>query len=191
MEDSSRTGKTVVTVTRLSRRSVLATMGILAVPGCIAQPGGDAPDDGPATNPTTDPPSPTPGSVTGPGITPGVNEPKADHAVYLANEGTQERTVSVEVTREATGDPVFEETLTAQPGSESEIYNLNQADPDGVEAFAICARLVSPTPDPTATAGTPAGQNRDCITLQTDACYGTAHITVLESGELQVFYSIC
>lgn len=162
-------------------------MGLLAVPGCIARPGGDTPGDGPSTDPTTDAPSPTPGAVSGPGITPGVNEPKADHAVYLANEGSRARTVSVAVTREATGDPVFEEALTAQPGLESEIYNLNRADPEGVEAFSICARLVAPTPDPTATVG----PDRECITMQTDACYGTAHITVLESGELQVFHSIC
>lgn len=168
-------------------------MGLLAAAGCVADPGNDDPVDGRSPDPSpTDTSSPSVGSQIGTGITPAVNEPKADHAVYLFNEGTRERTVRVQVVREATGESVFDETLTVAPDTEREVYNLKQADPDGVETFTICGELAGPTTEQEpADTETPEAPVRDCITMRTDACHGTAHVTVQGSGELGVIYSIC
>lgn len=179
----------------LTRRAVLATIGVLTTTGCIAgPPAGNATDAPPA-----DTSSQTTGTPTGNGITHGADEPNADHAVYLSNQGASERTIRVQVVREVTGDTVFDETLAIAPNSEREVYNLQQASPADIEEFTICGHLAdqpptpsgTATPDPTDTGSTPDSAYRDCITMRTDSCYGTAHVTVQDTGELRVIYAIC
>lgn len=180
-------------MTDLTRRTVLATMGLFPIAGCI---GGPTPGT-PTEQPPTDTPSPD-GTSNG-GFTPGVNVPEADHGVFVSNRGTQARSVRVRVEREATGETVFDETRTVAPDTEREIYNLQHASPDGIEAFRICGQLAEPTPTSsdsstagsTDTEGTPDSPYRDCITMRTNACYGTAHVTVQADGTLRVIYSIC
>ncbi len=199
LEDSYASRELVTTVPDPTRRTVLATMGALTAAGCVGGPPAGTPTErSPTDRPPTDTSSPPDGTSTG-GVTPGVNVPDADHGVFVSNQGTQERTVRVRVVREATGEPVFEETRTVSPNTEREVYNLQQANPDGIESFRICGSLADSTPTPSAgstpattdTAGRPDSPRRDCITMRTNACYGTAHVTVQGDGTLGVIYSIC
>lgn len=202
MEDSFTLHEKVMTVPDLTRRTILTTLGMLTTSGCIAGPPAGIPTKKPSTEqPPTDTSSPTDRTMTGNWITRGATEPNADHAVFLFNQGTRERTVRIQVIREATDVSVFDETRTVSPNAELEVYNLKQASPDGIEAFTICGQLAEPTPtpigtptpkaEPADTLETPDSPYDDCITMRTDACYGTAHITVDEAGELQIIYSVC
>lgn len=192
---------------QLSRRALLAALGTASVAGCSAGAG----TGGTGTDPhrtATESPSPTGGTPTADWLYRASNSPDPDHSVYLYNEGTRERTVQVRVVRRASGEAVFDETRTISPGAEREVYNLRRADPDGVEAFEICGRLVETapaepattasdstatdhSPAPTGTAETPDSPHADCITMETNECFGTAHVTVGEDGQLRVIYSIC
>lgn len=179
-------------MTELTRRSLLAALGV-ATTGCLSAPRDGTAPDSPSTGASPTITSPTDGPSSPTGITPGVNQPRADHAVYLDNQTSQERTVRVQVVRQATDETVYDETRTIAPETEQEVYNLQQANPDGIEAFAICGQVVDPTSSPGGAepSETPDSPRRDCITMQTDACHGTAHVTVPAEGELQVIYSIC
>jgi hypothetical protein len=84
----------------------------------------------------------------------GSNDPKADHAISLHNDAEERRTVRVWVVREATGETVFETTRELAPGSEAELYNIKQANPDGIEAFRICGKLVGRAATATESGGT-------------------------------------
>lgn len=186
---------------QLSRRTLLALLGGLSSAGCVTGPRPGTTTDGPPSDRTPTPnASPPDGTPNGNGITHGVNTFDPDHSVYLSNEGSVERTVRTRVVREATGESVLDETRTIAPHTEHEIYNLKRADPDGIEEFSVCAMLADATPTPDGTTGTPDATpgpttahwgDGDCITMRTDACYGSAHVSVPEDGELQVFYAIC
>ena len=192
-----------------TRRSVLAAVGAtLPFAGCVTDSDGRSGTDDPTTDTAktrrTSTPSDTPtetrttdSTTTGDWIDRASRKPDPDHSVSLVNEGDENRTVRVRVVREASGEPVFDETREAFPGSESELYNLKRADPDGVEAFTVCGELV----ESTATGGTAAttangsdaseSEFRSCATIRTNECYGNAYVTIREDGALQVVYAIC
>ena len=188
-----------------TRRSVLAALGAaLPTAGCLTGPGRESPDDSttsasttalptsttpPAsTGTTTDPTSTDDSETTGDWISHASNEPDPDHSVTLNNESSETRIVRVWVTREETGETVFETTRESPPGTEYELYDLARADPDGIEAFAVCGELVGADATTDADGESSA---RDCVTLRTNACYGNAHVTIREDGSLQIIYSIC
>jgi hypothetical protein len=182
-------------VPNVSRRAVLATIGSLSLAGCSGWPASGTTTEEPTPTVTqTEPPATT--SPTENWITEAVNEPAPDHAVYLSNEGTDPQRVRIEVVRGATDEVVFDETQTIDPGTEREVYNLKQASPDGIEEFAICGERVDPPSSDAPPSGTsttsdpPDSPDRDCITMNTNACYGTAHVIVRED-EFQIIYSIC
>jgi hypothetical protein len=194
-----------------TRRWVLAAVGLgLVSAGCVADPDGadteetttserptETTTDGtttdePTTRTTTDDPN-----TTGDWIEQASNEPDPDLPVYLNNDGSETRMVRVRVVRERTGETVFEETRENPGGTEYAMYNLKQADPEGVESFRVCGELVDSDAD--TESGTASGEEttseesdvRGCATVKTNECYGTAHVAVEEGGSLAVFYSIC
>lgn len=157
-------------------------VGSLATAGCLT----DGRSGTPTREPTTDRPSPADARRSEDGITPGIDRFQPDHPIYLSNAGTRERVVRVEVVREATDTAVFAEALSIPPGAEREVYNLAQSDADGIESFSICGQLVDPTP----TVESPTESTAECISMRTDACYGSAHVTV-DDERIDVIYTIC
>lgn len=178
---------------RPTRRSVLAALAALPTAGCLTDTGSESPES--STDATTthdrttaDGTTAADPTTTGDWFTHVSNEAEPDHSITLNNESSEARTVRVWVTREETGETIFEETRESPPGTEYELYNLQQADPDGVESFAVCGEFVDADFTTDADGESDA---RHCVTLRTDACHGNAHVTVLDDGSLQVIYSIC
>lgn len=195
-------------MTRQTRRSVLAALGVgLASAGClsaldrVADGAGTAEptsttttEESTAGEATTEQP-PTE-ATTGDWIDRASNSPDPDHEITLRNDAAEPRRLRVAVVREATGETVFETTADVSPGGERVLYNLRDADPDGVETFRVCAELVGAA---AATTGTGAAAEtertdsprRDCATVDTNECYGSAHATLTEDGSVRIIYAIC
>jgi hypothetical protein len=197
-----------------TRRSVLAAVGASAAAGCLSATDGDTADqpgteaattaeptdsttaDPPAEEATTEPHAETTEATTGDWVEQASNSPDPDHEITLRNEASASATLRVAVVREATGETVFETTEAAPPGTEGALYNLREADPEGVESFRVCAELVG---EGDATVTTTAAdsdretdtQRRDCATIDTSECYGNAHVTLAEDGSVQIIYAIC
>ncbi|MCT9096884.1 hypothetical protein [Haloarchaeobius sp. HME9146] len=103
------------------------------------------------------------------------NEPDPDHPVEVDNNHNDTRTLSVTVTRES-GEIVHDETHEVEPGAYREIYNLQQAAPDGIESFTIEATM---------------GDQQTSVTIKSSSCYGGATIYITEAEVLRSTYSIC
>lgn len=204
-------------MTGTTRRSVLAAVGLglgLGTAGCLTDPRGVGRETGEPTttgattrttteptttgattrDPTTDRPTtgdPTTGATTGDWIAEASNSPDPDHDVVVGNDAAESRTLRVAVVREATGRTVFETTAELPPGGERVVYNLREADPDGVETFRVCAELVG-AGAATATDSEREGlSHRDCATVDTSECYGDAYPTLREDGSVRIVYAIC
>lgn len=166
-------------MTGVSRRALLAALGVgVGSAGCLS-----ASEDllGDST-------------TTGDWIEQASNSPDPDHAIGVRNDAAEARTLRVAVVREATGRTAFETTEDLSPGDEYTLYNLQEADPEGVETFRVCAELVDESATTTETvADSEPGDSprRDCATIDTSECYGNAHVTVHEDGTLQIIYAIC
>lgn len=198
-----------------TRRSFLVAVGIsLASAGCLsdfeAGPGeattenatrtteGTATSEEPATVETTTDETAAPGTATEARTKYAADSPEPDHSIYLRSDAGESRTVQVRIVREATGETVFETTAEARVG-ERTLYNLRQADPEDVEAFRVCAEVIETKSTATETAtATPTTESertdswrRDCATIRTSECYGSAHITVEADGSPQIIYAIC
>lgn len=138
----------------------LAMLLSVVFAGCLA-----AAPDGPASG------TPTLGT-TGQAA----NNPDGDHAVHVENQRNQSMTLTLRVVHEETGEVVHERTWSQSPSGEHEVYNLEQADPDGVERFRVVLELSGRT---------------EAVHLETSGCYGDAFFTVTEQGELSSTYAIC
>lgn len=174
-------------MTRTTRRSLLAAVGVsLTAAGCLsdfeAAPGGPSTDEPTTDDPTTD------GTSVEAKTKHASNSPEPDHSIYLGSETETSRQVRVRIVREATGETVFETTTEASAG-EYTLYNLREADPEGVEAFRVCAELVEAETAGTETATQ--SPRRDCATIRTSECYGNAHVTVEDDDSVQIIYTIC
>jgi hypothetical protein len=189
-----------------SRRAVLCWVGAaVATAGCSARDGGGGEESGTQRpESTTVPPAETTRTPTDREPTPTEPEPEADHAIRVGNDGTEPRTIRVRIVEKASGETVFETTETVDPGVTREVYNLEEANPLGVEEFMIHGRVIDP-----ATAGgngtaaaSAAGDETTAVTttdtdlrsssyVETSGCYGDA--TVIWYGESLgiVFSSIC
>jgi hypothetical protein len=174
-------------VTGTTRRSLLAGVSVgLVAAGCLsdseADLGGSSADES-----TTDEASTSEISVEAQ-TKHASDSPEPDHSIYLGSEAEESRRVRVRIVREATGETVFETTVEASAG-EYTLYNLREADPEGVEAFRVCAELVE-----SETAGTEIttpSPRRDCMTIRTSECYGNAHVTVEDDDSVRIIYAIC
>lgn len=177
-----------------TRRSVLAGVAAaLSTAGCLSD-SDDAAEGTTATARTrrtatterTEGTARTTGETTADGTTTHVdfwtrasNEPDPDHRIIVTSEASEERAVRVRVVREATGETVFDETRDIPAGEEARPYNLRRADPDGIESFRVCAEAVADS-----------ARTRECVTIETNACYGDALLTVREES-LGATYSVC
>lgn len=102
-------------------------------------------------------------------------QPDPDVDVILVNEHDTAHQYSVTIRRES-GAIVYAATHEVPASGERQIYNLIEADPDGIEAFTISSIV---------------GGQEEAITVRTNACYGNAIIEVTAAGELYPYYSIC
>lgn len=164
----------------MKRRTMIsmvgATLWSTTMAGCLdADTGADDRSPSPTSSPSPTPtssPSPTP--TEAPPSTES-NDPDPDLPIHVENRHDATHTIALTVTRES-GETVHEETYEVTAGADREVYNLDEADPDGVESFEIEATM----DDRTASA-----------TVETSSCYGEAIVAVSEDGELHVTYSIC
>jgi len=189
-------------MTEFTRRATLAAAGVALTAGCLS--GAGDPADASTTTDGTPGSESTPGktarlteTTTGDWIDHASNSPDPDHAITVDNDADEAKTLRVWVERDATGETVFDRTKTVEPGHEFTAYNLEDANPDGVEAFTVCGELVAsdstagtltttPTERTTADA-----ERRDCATVETSECYGRVHVTVQADGTPQIIYAIC
>lgn len=161
----------------MNRRRFLAAcgLGIAGLAGCLNEsaPGdSESPNDTP-TSPTGSPDG-TPDSDP-PSHEDAMNEPDPDLDVGIENGSDETQTITLTVARES-GETVYEETHDVAPGSDIDVYNLEEADPDGVEEFVITAERD--------------GQ-QESASVKTNKCYGNAFVSIAEDGEFYVTYSIC
>lgn len=102
--------------------------------------------------------------------------PDPDKSVRLENDWNRSVEVRLSVVREATNETVHEGTYTLDPGTERAVYDVADADPDGVESFRV-----------TATARTATGT----VTIETSACSTDAYVEITSSGNLYPFRGVC
>jgi hypothetical protein len=124
-------------------------------------------------------PDPTPGetaSATWVGTEHAADQPDADKDVSVENAWNRSVEIDLRVVREATNETVYDETLTLEPGEERTVYNLEDADPDGIESFRVTATARNTT---------------ESVTIQTNACYGNAYVEIQDDGTLYPYYAIC
>lgn len=199
-------------MTSPTRRSVLTALGVgLATAGCVSDPGRTGTDESTGTTATTTattrttPATSTTSERSGTaeeetttdarttthrGTAHAADQPDPDHRVTVTNRADEARTVRTRVVRQETSETVFDETREVAAGTEVEVYNLKQADPEGIEGFRVCGRLVDSEGGTTTTASEES-ERRDCETLRTSECYADAHVTIQEDGSLAVIYAIC
>lgn len=162
----------------MHRRQVLASTGLLVagITGCsgadpgggteTATPSGTTPDRQTRTRTRTRTPT---------GFEHAAEQPDPDLAVGLVNRDDDPHSLSLTVTR-TDGDVVHESVHDLEPGAQTEAYNLQSADPDGVERFTIAVEV---------------GDRREAVNVQTSECYGDVRFSVDDGGELDVTYAIC
>jgi hypothetical protein len=173
----------------IGRIVLVATL--LAGAGCLGTGPQTTPTETPVTGtpgsetPPTDSPTPTPPSLEphspsdGSGGTPSVSavdHPDPDKAVILTNLWDQPVEIHVTVYRNATGETVYDETHELEAGAEREVYNTQQANPEGVERFAIRFSALNTT---------------EQFSIETSACYGNAYGEVQDDGTFYPYYAIC
>jgi hypothetical protein len=105
-----------------------------------------------------------------------MNEPDADKAVQVRNAWNRSVEMRVRVVREATNTTVYDERHELAPGADRTVYDLSDADPDGVERFTVAVTARNTT---------------ERVSIETNVCYGDAHAEILEDGTLYVYYAIC
>lgn len=158
----------------MDRRRFLAAcgLGIAGLAGCLDE---QAPGDSESPNDDS-PPSPS-GTPDGdpPSHEDAMNEPDPDLEVSIENRSNESQTIALTITRES-GETVYENTHDVAPESDIDVYNLEEADPDGVEEFVITAER---------------GDKKESASVKTSECYGEAFVAIAEDGEFYVTYSIC
>lgn len=94
----------------------------------------------------------------------------------LENWWNQTVSIRVTVVRVATGETVLNETFAVAPDGEVVAYNTVEADPQGIERFAVTATALNTT---------------ESVSIETSRCYGGAYVSITEDGELFATYAIC
>lgn len=125
---------------------------------------------------TTEPPTSPTATTTECGWACLDDQPDPNHSVQLENNWNQSVDVHVRVIRDATNTTVHNETYTLEPGSERTAYNVAEAEPNGVEIFAVTITALNTTEN---------------TQIQTSECFGNTFAQVRNDGELFVSYSAC
>ncbi|WP_224449385.1 hypothetical protein [Haloprofundus salilacus] len=204
-------------MTKYTRRLVLAALGVAVGStsiGCLTRTreSRQTPADEPVTTERLTPTSTPDETPTAYWIERASNAPDPNKPIYVRGRDTDGGTVRVQVVREATGETVHDQRHPVVRGR-IEVYNLRDAEPDGVERFSVCAKLVprektdtattetTTATDDTNTAATDAvttsdsdpgpRATSDCSSIETNECYGTLEIVIDDDGQLRTQYSIC
>lgn len=174
----------------MNRRHVLASAGTLiaGLAGCLETTQGDAPsstetptEDTPAEDtPAEDTPdadesaesTETPSDSSG--LAEAANQPNADHPVRVINHDDSAYSVSVKITQD--GETIDTVTHESNPDANDVVYNLRQADPDGIEEYDVTATL---------------GNQSETVKVRTNDCFGDVNVVIQSDGSLFVTYSIC
>lgn len=126
----------------------------------------------PATAPTT--PTPTEGPT--PRLDEALEQPEPDQPIRLLNDWNESVAVSVEVIRNATAEVVHNDSYEVPPNSDEIVYNLREADPEGIETFTITASYDNMTAR---------------TEVETNECYAGALIGVNRIGKLGGSRTLC
>lgn len=100
----------------------------------------------------------------------------SDHSVDLENHGSESATFDISVVRNATGEIVHNRSYVLGPDESREVYNADEASPNGVETFEIHWTIRNES-----------GQ----VNIRTNQCYGGADVVIREDGTASSHYSIC
>lgn len=165
-------------MTSLSRLFPVLLAVLFLTAGCLSP--ASAPEDSSSTTdtvPTTTEPTTTrTATTTVCGWSCLDDQPDPHHSVQLENNWNQSVEVHVRVIREATNTTVHNETYTLEPGSERTVYNVAEAEPDGIETFDVAITALNTTEN---------------TGIRTSKCFGNAFARIQNDGELFVSYSIC
>lgn len=104
-----------------------------------------------------------------------INTPDADKSVNLENKRNGTQDVRIEVVRDSTGNTVHNQTYSLN-NTMDDVYNLQQADPEGVESFTVIA-----------TTDKDSGQ----VSIDTSQCFGNVQVELTEENGVYPFYAVC
>lgn len=104
-----------------------------------------------------------------------INTPDPDKSVNLENQGNNTQDVRIEVVRDSTGNIVHNQTYSVNDTIDN-VYNLKEADPEGVESFTVMA-----TTD----------EDSDQVSLDTSRCFGNVYVEVTEKNGIYVYHTVC
>jgi hypothetical protein len=150
---------------------------LLVTAGCMS--GGSS---GSATRTETPTPSVTPSATeisetpTSPDSESALNDPDSNKEVRIESEWNQTVKITIRVVQIQNNETVHHETYELAPGKQKAVYNLSEAEPDGVEAFAVVVTAQNDT---------------QRVSIETNACYGHAYAVIKNNGSLDVVYAIC
>lgn len=105
-----------------------------------------------------------------------MKHPDSDKEVHLENLWNQSVTMHVQVIREATNRTVHDESYELEPDTERTVYNVSEANPDGIEEFTVVVTARNTT---------------ERVTIETNRCYGDAYAEIQEDGSLYLYHAIC
>lgn len=174
----------------MKRRQLLATgtsaLAAVGLAGCLDGGRSSTSDRTHSTRTTTATTTETT-RATGPGADVGADEttvaavdsPDPDHAIWVENEADTAHRVTVTVAHHVDGgsdEVVYESTHELEPKGSKYVYNLNEANPDGVERFKVVGE---------------ADEQTAWRFVATSECYTDCGIVIRESGELVVERPIC
>lgn len=114
--------------------------------------------------------------VTGCVGTPNGEHTHADHPVYIENLDNESATIDITVVRNVTGEIVHNQRYEVDPGEEREVYNTDRASPTDGETVEIRYTARNQTKQ---------------VTIQTNECFGSAHVVIQADGTPSSFYTIC
>ena len=176
------------TVLRPTKSLVVVAVVVVLAAGCTGPASTGTGSGTPTSTPPAGTATPTPApdttteadksgtetkSVTTEGAS---NQPDPDKAVRVENAWNRSVDVRIRVVREATNGTVHEGTYAIDPGGERGVYNIAEADPDGIESFRVTATARNST---------------ESVTVETHACHGDVYVEVLEDGTVYPSYPIC
>lgn len=169
----------------MNRRRLLAgtLAAVSSTAGCLDSASDSTTDRSATTGDATD--SATTGDATGsttaddPTTVHAMDAPDPDHAIWVENEADTAHRFAVTVTQHVDDGPdevVHESTHELQPKGSEYVYNLSEANPDGVERFEVTGET---------------GDQTTSRFMATSECYLDCGIVLRERGELVVERPIC
>jgi hypothetical protein len=162
---------------RFTREAVTVLLGLaLLGTGCVALGPGADPPPSPAPASPADSATPPPGTQTTDRHQAALSQPDATKEVRLENAWNRTTSVRVRVTRDATNETVHRATYDVEPAERITVYNLSDADPDGIEPFTVAVTAHNAT---------------ERVTIETNRCYGNVYGEIQDRGQLYLYYEIC